>query len=112
MNTHLTRLADVLINYSTRVQPGEIVVLRALDDGEPLLKELFRATLAAGGNPVTQTEYDWSYYLLYKYGNDAQLDFINPEKEWVVERADVLFATCATARCWRMVRCFIEMVVS
>ncbi|TAH51693.1 MAG: aminopeptidase [Chloroflexota bacterium] len=89
METYLKRLADVLINYSTRVQPNEIVVLRALDDGEPLLKELFRATLAAGGNPVTQTMYDWSYHLLYKYGNDAQLDFINPENEWVVDRAEV-----------------------
>lgn len=89
MDSRLTRLADVLVNYSTRVKPGDLVVLRALDDGEPLLKELFRATLAAGGNPVTQTEYDWSYYLLYKYGSDTQLDFINPENEWVIDRADV-----------------------
>lgn len=89
MDARLTRLADVLVNYSTRVKPGDLVVLRAYDDGEPLLKALHHATLAAGGNPVVQVKYDWAYYDLIKHGSDAQLDFLNPEHEWVVEHADV-----------------------
>lgn len=89
MDPRLTHLADVLVNYSTRIQPGDLVVLRAFDDGEPLLKALHQATLAARGNPVVQVMYDWSYADLIKHGTDAQLDFVNPELEWATERADV-----------------------
>lgn len=89
MDTRLTRLADVLVNYSTRVKPGDLVSLRALDDGEPLLRALHHATLLAGGNPVIQVMYDWAYYDLIKYGNEKQMDFVNPEYEWPNERADV-----------------------
>lgn len=95
MDTRLTRLADVLVNYSTRVQPGELVVLRAIDDGEPLLRALYRATLAAGGNPVVQVRYNWSLYDLTKSGSDAQLDFVGPDLEWPVDRADVLITVLA-----------------
>lgn len=89
IKTPLSRLADILVNYSTRVKPGDIVGLRAHDGGEQLLKELYHATLAAGGHPFALTMYGWSDFLLYKYGSDAQLDFVHPAYEWGVERVDV-----------------------
>lgn len=95
MDPHLTRLADVLVNYSTRVQPGDLVVLRAIDDGEPLLRALHQATLAAGANPVIQVMYNWSYYDLIQCGNDAQLDFVNPEFEWPDEGPGVRITVLA-----------------
>lgn len=95
MDPRLHRLADVLVNYSTRVQPGDLVVLRAFDDGELLLRALHHATLTAGGNPVVQVMYDWSLYDLIKYGSDAQLDFVNPEMEWANERADARISIIA-----------------
>lgn len=95
MDPRLNLLADVLVNYSTAVQPGNLVVLCAFDDGEPLLRALHHATLAAGGNPVVQVLYDWMYYDLIQHGTDAQLDFVNPEFEWSTERADVRITTLA-----------------
>jgi aminopeptidase len=95
MDPCLTRLADVLVNYSTCVKPGDLVVLRAHDDGEPLLRALHHATLAAGANPVIQVKYDWSYYDLIKHGSDAQLDFVSPEHAWPVEQADVRISILA-----------------
>lgn len=95
MDPRITRLADVLVNYSTQVQPGNLVVLRAIDGGEPLLRALHHAALAAGGNPVVQVLYDWSYYDLMMHGSDAQLDFVNPEFEWANERADVRISVLA-----------------
>lgn len=89
MDPRLARLADVLVNYSTRVQPGELVVLQAFDDGEPLLRALYRATLAAGGNPLVLVYYSWTAYDLVKFGSDAQLDFANPVWGWAIEHADV-----------------------
>lgn len=47
----LTRLADVLVNYSVRVQPGENVLIETFGIDTPLVADLVAAVRQAGGNP-------------------------------------------------------------
>ncbi|WP_438431294.1 aminopeptidase [Gorillibacterium sp. sgz500922] len=47
----LTKLADLLVNYSTSVQPGENVMIEAIGIDNPLVQELVKAVQAAGGRP-------------------------------------------------------------
>ncbi len=50
MDARIEKMADVLINYSTAVQPGERVLIRSLSPAaEPLVQALYQATLRAGG---------------------------------------------------------------
>ncbi|GAB2722559.1 aminopeptidase [Paenibacillus thermoaerophilus] len=51
VDPRLTKLADVLVNYSTRVQPGEHVLIEAIGIDRPLVKELIKKVRAAGGHP-------------------------------------------------------------
>lgn len=95
MDTHLRRLADVIVRYSTAVQPGEWVVLRGDPDGEPLLKALYSAVLAAGGQPSLTLTPDWANYLLLAHGSDAQLDFVSPLQEVAYDRAEVVISVLA-----------------
>lgn len=54
MNTYLEKMADVIINYSTAVQPGERVLLRGTSPAaEPLIQALYQAALRAGGQAFT-----------------------------------------------------------
>lgn len=50
MNSYIEKMADVIINYSTAVQPGERVLLRGTSPAaEPLIQALYQAALRAGG---------------------------------------------------------------
>ncbi|MBE7474690.1 MAG: aminopeptidase [Anaerolineae bacterium] len=54
MKTYLEKMADVIINYSTAVQPGERVLLRGTSPAaEPLIQALYQAALRAGGQAFT-----------------------------------------------------------
>ena len=48
----ITKLADVLINYSCSVRPGEHVLIEAIDVPHAFTKALVAATAAVGGRPV------------------------------------------------------------
>ena len=48
----LQRLADVLVNYSTSVQPGEWVGVLGDVNALPALREVYTAVLEAGGHPT------------------------------------------------------------
>jgi len=46
------KLASVLINHSTKLQPGENILIDAVDIPAELTVAVLRAALAAGGNPM------------------------------------------------------------
>ncbi|GFN32015.1 aminopeptidase [Paenibacillus xylaniclasticus] len=51
IDPRLDRLADVLVNYSTTVQPGENVLVEAFGIDNALVKSIVRKIHAAGGRP-------------------------------------------------------------
>ncbi len=85
----LEKLADVIVNYSTGVKPGDLVRLTAPTVAEPLLVELFRKVVAAGGHPMARTSPDELSEILLKTGNDEQLKFVNPVAQFEVDQIDV-----------------------
>ena len=50
LDPRLTKLADLLINYSTRIQPGEHLLIEAFDLPEEMVVALIRACREAGGH--------------------------------------------------------------
>ena len=95
-DARLARLADVLVGYSGRVTPGEIVLLEAPVIVEPLLNEMYRAVLEAGAQPVTRIGLDLAEVLLTE-GNDDQVTWVNPARREDIERADVRIVVEATS---------------
>jgi aminopeptidase len=82
----------VLVDYSTRVGPGDIVLLSSPPLGAPLVRSLFRKVLAAGGHPHLRVRLDGEAEALLKTGGDDQLEWVNPATVEDVERADVRIA--------------------
>jgi aminopeptidase len=77
------KLADLLVNYSVAVKPGDKVVIQGETSGEPLIKAVFIKILQAGGLPYPMVSLPGMEELVYKYGNDRQLQFV-PEPFKVV----------------------------
>lgn len=88
----LTKLADVLVNYSIGVKPGQLVSLTGPDIGSPLILELARAVLKAGGNPITRITLEAMQEMMLKHGNEDQLKFVNPVLLYEFEKIDAFIA--------------------
>ena len=51
------KLADILVNHSTRIQSGEKVLIEAFDIPEDFLVVLIRTVAKAGGHPICSTKH-------------------------------------------------------
>jgi aminopeptidase len=48
-DTRVEKLADMLVNYSVSVKPGDKVLLSAPSTAAPLIGEVYKKILQAGG---------------------------------------------------------------
>ena len=85
----LKRLADVLVNYSTEVQPGQWVGILGDVTTLPALREIYAAVIAAGGYPHLKMSDDRMFRDLLRNGSDEQLEWLDPAETKYYEEADV-----------------------
>lgn len=69
-------LARILVQYSTRVQKGETVLIRGGVAAAPLLLACYREVLRAGGLPILWPDLDDAPRILLTEGSEDQLDFL------------------------------------
>jgi aminopeptidase len=91
----LERLAGILVDYSTRVGKGDVVVLDAPAVAQPLVCELYRCVLRAGGHPVPRISLDRVQERFFREASYEQLGWVNPVRVADLERADVRIAVAA-----------------
>jgi aminopeptidase len=83
------RLASVLVGYSTSVQPGELVAVEGPLVAMPLIVEIYRQVLAAGGHPLSKVKLPRGTEILYAEASDEQLEWVEPSFLGINEQADV-----------------------
>jgi len=84
----LVKLADVLVNYSTRVRKGDLVRIAGSSVREPLLVEIFKAAIKAGGNPYVLMNSESTTEDALRYGTASQLAYSNPVTQFEIEKLD------------------------
>lgn len=92
---YLTKLADVLVRYSTAVKNGDLVAVIAEPAAMPLVKEIYAACLRAGANPFYSPRSEDLQELLVAHGSDEQIAFVSPIQQHLVETIDVSIALWA-----------------
>ncbi len=92
----LDKLAEVLVNYSTRIQPDDLVRLSGPPLARPLLVALYRAVLKAGGHPFVEMVPDELAEIKLKEASESQLQFEDPLGMYMVERIDASISVGAT----------------
>lgn len=92
----LPKLADLLVNYSARVRKGDLVKITGSAVCEPLLAEVFRAVLRAGGHPYISLMSDQAAEDFVRFAGNDQLDFQNPVAQHEIETIDCLISTWGT----------------
>jgi aminopeptidase len=90
-------LAQILVRYSTRVEPGDVCVIQSTTEAEPLVQAIYEEVLRAGGLPIMQLSTEGAAPAFYELADERQLEWIPPTATWAAENADVRIAVMADA---------------
>ena len=93
----LEKLADVLVNYSVGVRPGNLVRISGPPIAQPLVVELYRRVVEAGGHPIVRMSPEELSEIFVKHASDEQR--FECEKHPEALCAAVLHARLARLRC-------------
>lgn len=88
MDPRYQKLAEVLVRYSAKVQPGQLVRIAGSTIAEPLILAIFQEVVRAGANPDVVMVPDECKRILLQEGTDQQLLFENPLSMQQVETID------------------------
>jgi aminopeptidase len=89
MDPRVENLANVLVNYSVAVQPGDKVMIDGNIVGEPLLNAIYAKVLQAGGHPLMLASLPGTGDLLFRYASDEQLQYVAEPIKLIIETYDV-----------------------
>jgi len=84
----LDKLADVLVNYSTKVQPGQLVLIKGDPIAMPLIEAIFEYVLKAGGHPTLKLTPADCQDIFMQDANEDQLQYVSPLALAEVEHID------------------------
>jgi len=90
------KLAELLVEYSVAVRPGDKVVINGGADAAPLLREVYGAVLKAGGFPLLLAALPGMDEVLYRHATDEQLRFVAPPVKAIMETYDVSISISST----------------
>jgi aminopeptidase len=90
----ITNLAKILVHYSTQVKPGDKVCIRDAPlepQATPLIQEIYREVLRAGGHPYVYVNVEGLRRLFLEEANEEQLRTVDPIQKMFFDEFDVEF---------------------
>jgi aminopeptidase len=91
------RLAEVVVNYSTEVKKGDVLMIQGPALAEPLIVEIVRAALAAGALPHVRASVQGVDEAYLAAASEAQLDYLPPS---ALEDMNAIDARIAIIGAW------------
>jgi len=85
----IDKLADLLVNYSTTVKPGDRVLIVGATIAEPLLKAVYARVLQVGGHPLMTLGFPGEQELFFRYASDEQLKYVHEPTKLITSTYDV-----------------------
>lgn len=105
MNSLWEKYARVLVDYSTKVKEGNLVIIRTeSSQALPLVKEIYKRVLQKGAHPVVKCSLEGINEIFIKHANDSQLEYIDPMIRLEYEKADKLISIGAPFNVKNMAR--------
>jgi aminopeptidase len=85
----VTKLAKVLVQYSTEIKQGQQVIVRTHPVANELTLAVYEEIIKAGAHPFIMNDIPGSQEIFYKFASDEQLDYVSPITKMVVDTFDV-----------------------
>jgi aminopeptidase len=97
VDVRVEKLADVLVNYSVAVRPGDKVEISGDSAAAPMLLAIYKRVLQAGGHPLMRVNLEEQREIFLRYASDCQLRHIPEPVKLVIDTYDVSIAIEAAA---------------
>ncbi|MBN2146029.1 MAG: aminopeptidase [Anaerolineales bacterium] len=88
----IEKLAQVLVDYSVAIQPGDRVMINAVDVAAPLALAVYGRVLQAGGYPYTVISLSEIGDVFYRYASEEQLKYIHAPQRMLYETYDAMIS--------------------
>ncbi len=99
------KYANILVEYSTNVQKGDLVLIRAESHlCQPLVKEVYKQVIQKGAHPIVRCSIEGLTETFIKYADDEQLAYIDPITKLEYEKVDKLISIGAPLNVKNMAR--------
>jgi len=85
----VTKLAKVLVHYSTEVKKGQQVFIRTSPLADELTLAVYEEVIKAGAHPFVVNDVPGTQETFFKFASDEQLDYVSPVVKMVSETCDV-----------------------
>jgi aminopeptidase len=82
-------LAELIVNYSVNVKPGDKVAIQAEANAAPLINAVYGKVMQAGGNPFLLCSPEGLDEVFYRFAGPDQLTHIPPPTQLIYETYDV-----------------------
>jgi aminopeptidase len=79
------------------VKEGEVVSIDGDNAAEPLLLAIYEQVLKAGAHPILNVSLDGQAASYYRHASEAQIDWVSPVSEWLLDNVDVRIAVGASS---------------
>ena len=89
-------LADILVQHSTEVGPGDLVLIDGTANARPLLMACYHRVLAAGGHPRLSVGFEEAQEVFLSEASDDQLEFLDPIAQFQADSIQVAIRIRAT----------------
>lgn len=74
----IDKLAKVIVQYSARIKPDQLVRITGDPVAQPLIEALYEQVLIAGAYPQVRCVPDGLQEIFFKHANDKQLKYVSP----------------------------------
>jgi len=91
-DSRIKQIAEILVNYSTKVKKGDYVQILADTEAEPLVKEVYELCLKKEAFPVLKLAFTWQNYSYYKHSSDFILNHFPEIALEEMKKTDVYIA--------------------
>lgn len=88
----INQIAEILINYSTKVKKSDYVQILADTEAEPLVKAIYELCLKKEAIPVVKLAFTWQTYSYYKHASDFLLNHFPEIALEEMKKTDVYIA--------------------
>ncbi|MBN2146719.1 MAG: aminopeptidase [Anaerolineales bacterium] len=90
MSDHrIEKLAQILVDHSAHVSPGDLVAIETSTNAEPLVRAIYELVLKRGGHPHLLLHLPDEEEIFFSHASDSQLDFTPTFQKLVTEQFNV-----------------------
>lgn len=90
VDSRISKLAEVLVNYSLRLKKGDLFYIYGESVSSPLVAQVFRQALQAGAHPDVRIKPEGLDEIFFKEASREQLEYISDFEKLEIERLDAM----------------------